>query len=105
MSRSRPPRRPGRPGARAPEEPAANLFGRNPVREALRAGRRPVHRVWATEGAAREPWLERSGVPVDITDAAALSALAGSDGHQGICALADPFPYAGAAELLARPRR
>ena len=34
------------------------LYGRNPVREALRAGRRRVHRVWATGGAAREPWLQ-----------------------------------------------
>ena len=33
------------------------LYGRNPIREALRAGRRPVHRVWATRGAAAEPWL------------------------------------------------
>ncbi|MEA2192581.1 MAG: ribose methyltransferase substrate binding, partial [Solirubrobacteraceae bacterium] len=33
------------------------LYGRNAVHEALRAGRRHVERVWATERAAREPWL------------------------------------------------
>jgi len=39
------------------------LYGRNPVREALcgkRAG--SVGEVWATAGAAREPWL--AGVQV-----------------------------------------
>ncbi|HEV7882843.1 MAG TPA: RNA methyltransferase substrate-binding domain-containing protein, partial [Solirubrobacteraceae bacterium] len=33
------------------------LYGRNPVREALRAGRRRIEGIWATERAAREPWL------------------------------------------------
>jgi 23S rRNA (guanosine2251-2'-O)-methyltransferase len=73
------------------------------VREALRAGRRTVHRVWAGEGAAREPWLQRASAPVEVADAGALTALAGSDGHQGVVALADPYPYAEAADLLARP--
>lgn len=73
------------------------LYGRNPVREALR-GRRAVHRIWAAEGAAAEPWLsdrevERSGAPE-------LEALCGSADHQGVCAEADPYPYAGAAEIL-----
>ncbi|MCW3066639.1 MAG: rlmB, partial [Solirubrobacterales bacterium] len=39
------------------------VYGRNPVREALRGPRR-VTRVWARPGAAREPWL--SGVPVEV---------------------------------------
>ena len=34
------------------------LYGRNPVREALRGSRRAVQRVWATEAARRsEDWL------------------------------------------------
>ncbi len=43
------------------------LYGRNPVHEALRAGRRRVHRVWATEGAAREEWLARARVEVRLS--------------------------------------
>ncbi|HEV2999943.1 MAG TPA: 23S rRNA (guanosine(2251)-2'-O)-methyltransferase RlmB [Solirubrobacteraceae bacterium] len=79
------------------------LYGRNPVREALRAGRRPVHRVWATAGAAREPWLAEAGVPVEVVASAAeVAARCGSDAHQGVCADAGPYPYAAAAELLAR---
>ena len=42
------------------------LYGRNPVEEALRARRRPVHRVWATSGAAREPFL--AGVRVEVVE-------------------------------------
>ncbi|HEV2812587.1 MAG TPA: TrmH family RNA methyltransferase, partial [Solirubrobacteraceae bacterium] len=76
------------------------LYGRNPVREALRAGRRRVQRVWATSGAAREPWL--AGARVEVVPAAEVAARCGSDAHQGLCAEADPYPYAGARELLAR---
>lgn len=74
------------------------VYGRNPVREALR-GRRPVERVWATERAAREPWLE--GVEVERVDAAAVEERAGSPDHQSICAEAGPYPYADAGGLLA----
>jgi 23S rRNA (guanosine2251-2'-O)-methyltransferase len=77
------------------------VYGRHPVREALR-GRRRVHRVWATRRAAREPWL--AGLRVDVAaDPAELERRCGSPAHQGICAEADPYPYAGAAELLSRP--
>jgi 23S rRNA (guanosine2251-2'-O)-methyltransferase len=76
------------------------LYGRNPIREALRAGRRPVHRVWATRGAAAEPWLRE----VDVLEARAdeIAARAGSDGHQGLCAEAGPYPYVDDVELLGR---
>jgi 23S rRNA (guanosine2251-2'-O)-methyltransferase len=77
------------------------LYGRNPIREALRAGRRPVHRVWATRGAAAEPWLR----DVEVVEARPeeIAARAGSNAHQGLCAETDPYPYAGPSELLARP--
>lgn len=62
------------------------IYGRRPVAEAER-GRRAVRRVWrAPETPAEE--LER---------------LAGSPDHQGVVAEVDPYPYADAAELLARP--
>jgi 23S rRNA (guanosine2251-2'-O)-methyltransferase len=73
------------------------VYGRNAVREALR-GRRRVHRIWATGAAARDGW---GTVPVTVTDAGEIEARCGSEAHQGVCAEADPYPYAGAAELLA----
>ncbi|MGD0453296.1 MAG: 23S rRNA (guanosine(2251)-2'-O)-methyltransferase RlmB [Solirubrobacteraceae bacterium] len=76
------------------------LYGRNPIREALR-GRRAgsVREVWATAGAAREPWL--AGVGVRMVTAEEIERRCGSDAHQGLCADAGPYRYAGADELLA----
>ena len=73
------------------------VYGRNPVREALR-GRRSVSRVWATESAAEEPWL-RDVEPV-LVPAGEIERLCGSPEHQGICADAGDYPYADAGSLL-----
>jgi 23S rRNA (guanosine2251-2'-O)-methyltransferase len=75
------------------------LYGRNPVREALRAGRRQVERVWATENAARESWL-RERPHVQVVSAQEIESRAGSPDHQGICAETGGYPYVGAAEML-----
>src|SRR6185503_16980411 len=96
----------GRPGGRgAPGHSTDDtvLYGRNAVEEALRAGRRRVHRVHATSGAAREPWLRNPGVPVAVVDAEEVARRAGSEGHQGVAAEVDPYPYADAAVLLRGP--
>jgi 23S rRNA (guanosine2251-2'-O)-methyltransferase len=74
------------------------VYGRNPVREALR-GRRTVHRVWATRGAARD-FVD---VAVEVVGAEEIAARAETDAHQGVCALVDPYPYVDAASLLAEP--
>ena len=73
------------------------LYGRNPVREALR-GRRRVERVWAAETAAAEPWL--SGIDATPASAAELEELCGSPEHQGVCADAGDYPYADPGALL-----
>jgi 23S rRNA (guanosine2251-2'-O)-methyltransferase len=76
------------------------LYGRNPIREALR-GRRSnsVGEVWATAGAAREPWL--AGVKVRTVTAEEIERRCGSEAHQGLCAEVGPYRYAGADGLLA----
>ncbi|MEA2314738.1 MAG: rRNA (guanosine2251-2-O)-methyltransferase [Solirubrobacteraceae bacterium] len=76
------------------------VYGRNPVREALR-GRRAasVRQVWASSGAAREQWLEHASVL--LTPAEEIERRCGSSAHQGICAELGAFPYADADELLA----
>jgi 23S rRNA (guanosine2251-2'-O)-methyltransferase len=75
------------------------LYGRNPVREALRGHRSgSVKDVWATPGAAREPWLQ--GVPVRTVSAEEIERRCGSEAHQGLCADAGHYHYAGADELL-----
>jgi 23S rRNA (guanosine2251-2'-O)-methyltransferase len=77
------------------------IYGRNPVMEALR-GRRAlsVTEVWATRGAAREPWLQ--GVSVRSASAEEIERRCGSASHQGLCATAGAYPYADVQALLAQ---
>jgi 23S rRNA (guanosine2251-2'-O)-methyltransferase len=75
------------------------LYGRNPLREALRAGRRRIEGIWATERAAREPWLRAAGPR--IAGAEEIERRCGSPDHQGVCAEAGGYPYVSADELLA----
>ena len=104
--RERPPRGPRteRPGAGSPVDGVGGevLYGRNAVHEALRAGRRRVRQVWATDHALREPWL--SGGPgrpgAERVHPEEVERRAGSPGHQGVCALVDPYPYAAPGALL-----
>ena len=78
------------------------LYGRNPVREALRAGRRQMGEVWATERVlAREPWLGQAGARV--TSPHEIERRADSPDHQGVCAEAGGYPYVSGAELLMKP--
>ena len=75
------------------------LYGRNPVREALRGRRaRSVSEVWASAGAAREPWL--AGVGVRTAAPEEIERRCGSSAHQGLCAEAGSYPYASAEGLL-----
>jgi 23S rRNA (guanosine2251-2'-O)-methyltransferase len=76
------------------------LYGRNPVKEALRGRRKhAVREVWATAGVAHEPWLK--GVRVKSASAEEVQRRCGSPAHQGICAEAGGYPYSSAGELLA----
>jgi 23S rRNA (guanosine2251-2'-O)-methyltransferase len=74
------------------------VYGRQPVRELLAAARRPVSAVWATGNAAREPWL--AGVSLHLADPDAITARAGTDAHQGLCAQTTGYPYVSPTELL-----
>jgi 23S rRNA (guanosine2251-2'-O)-methyltransferase len=76
------------------------VYGRNPVREALR-GRRRVHRVYATERAASEVWL--GGVNVEVAEQHEIEERCGSAEHQGICAEVQAYPYAEPDSLLEAP--
>jgi 23S rRNA (guanosine2251-2'-O)-methyltransferase len=73
------------------------VYGRNPVREALR-GRRRVHRVYATDKAATEVWL--GDVDVAIAEPHEIEERCGSADHQGVCAEVQAYPYADADSLL-----
>lgn len=95
------PGRRGRQRADRGREPSGGdvVYGRNPVRELLAAGRREVISLHATEQAAAEPWLAPHGPRIEARDR--LARLAGSGDHQGVVALAGPYPYADPRDLVA----
>ncbi len=74
------------------------IYGRNPVRELIAAGRRPVYEVAALATLSDEPWL--AGVSVVSRTRDELGRLAGTSDHQGVVATTDPYPYADARDVL-----
>jgi 23S rRNA (guanosine2251-2'-O)-methyltransferase len=79
------------------------VYGRRPVREALR-GTREVHEVWASERALEhEPWLA-DAPRLQTKLERELSEAAGTRDHQGVVAWADSYRYGDAWELAARER-
>jgi 23S rRNA (guanosine2251-2'-O)-methyltransferase len=81
------------------------VYGRRPVREALR-GQREVLELWATERAlSAEPWLRETERPrVQVKLDRELSDAAGTRDHQGVLAWCEPYRYADAFELAAGER-
>lgn len=81
------------------------IYGRNPVREVLRAGRRRIHQIQLAEGV-----VER-GLLMEINDIARASGIRIKrvprtsldreiSNHQGIVAIVDPFEYGSIDEML-----
>ncbi len=81
------------------------VYGRRPVREALR-GRREVLELWATERAQKaEAWLRDVDRPrVQTKLERELSEAAGTRDHQGVLAWCEPYKYADGSELAAQER-
>jgi 23S rRNA (guanosine2251-2'-O)-methyltransferase len=81
------------------------VYGRRPVREALR-GQREVLELWATERAVKgESWLGETAQPrVQVKLERDLSEAAGTRDHQGVLAWCEPYKYADAYELAATDR-
>lgn len=74
------------------------IYGRNPVRELIAAGRRPVREVFVLASLADETWPP--GARVRVGDRAALGRACGSGDHQGVVALAEPYPYVDPRSLV-----
>jgi 23S rRNA (guanosine2251-2'-O)-methyltransferase len=91
-------------------DPARLVYGRNPVREALR-GKRRVNRVFVAAGESAGAGLSqtiadmaaessRPRPPVSSVDPDELTAMSGTCDHQGIVAEVDPYPYAEPEQIL-----
>ena len=82
------------------------LYGRNAVRECLRAGRRTVYKVLLAEG------VKESGTVADILNTARGRGIVpqrverrqldglGDVNHQGVAAEVEPYPYSDPEEML-----
>jgi len=82
------------------------LYGRNAVREALRAGRRRIYAVYLAEGVKVRDALadivemaERAGVPVRTAPREQMDKRLAGAKHHGILAEASPYPYVPLHEL------
>jgi 23S rRNA (guanosine2251-2'-O)-methyltransferase len=79
------------------------VYGRRPVREVLRAGKRQILELLATERAlAAEPWLrEVAGLRLQVHREGRLTEAAQTRDHQGVVAFCEPYRYTEAHELAA----
>jgi 23S rRNA (guanosine2251-2'-O)-methyltransferase len=85
-------------------KPAAGtsvVYGRNPVREALR-GRRRVLRVWVTRAAGEE--LPEGASPALLVDTDELERICGSPDHQGLACEVERYRYVDPEALLDDPQ-
>ena len=87
------------------------IYGIHPVVEALRAGRRQVHQIFLSTGAATSRRLERltalsaaRNIPVGNTSPSTLERLAQSEAHQGVVARVSSYPVTTLSEVLASNR-
>jgi 23S rRNA (guanosine2251-2'-O)-methyltransferase len=84
---------------------AETIYGRNPVREVMRAGRRRIHQIQLAEG------VDERDLLVEINDLARASGIRikrvprtsldrKHSNHQGVVAIVDPFEYGEIEEML-----
>lgn len=94
-----------------PRDVGALVYGRQPVLELLRAGRRRVIRLYLQESELRGESLDallsaarKAGVSPAPTDRRELERLTNGGHHQGVVAEAAPYPYADFETLVERTR-
>jgi 23S rRNA (guanosine2251-2'-O)-methyltransferase len=87
------------------------LYGRQPVREALRARHRHLYRLILAGGSRGAVVDEitalagKAGVSIQRTDQHALDALCGEANHQGVALETSGYPYATLPDLLVVARK
>ena len=87
------------------EENPNLLIGRNPITEAIKAGR-PIDKLLMqkdAEGSARQiaSLAREEGIPVQYVDKLVLDKLAPGKAHQGVAAYAAAHKYVGVEDILA----
>jgi 23S rRNA (guanosine2251-2'-O)-methyltransferase len=75
------------------------VYGRQPVREALRGPRQVFELLVSERALAGEPWLQQAEPLPRVTEDRLLEEAAGSRDHQGVVALCEPYRYADAYDF------
>ena len=87
------------------EADANIIIGRNPVTEALKAGRE-IDKLLVTsrEGSMIKilAMAKEQGIPVMYVEKAALDRISGGKAHQGVAAYVSPYAYSTVDDILAR---
>ena len=93
----------------SPPKKTEIIYGRQPVLELLRAGRREIRRVVMFKRVRESDPIKQirklcrnNGVRLDLADHPALDRLIKSGNHQGVAAEAGPYPYVAPGEVLAQ---
>ena len=106
---TRPQARPQRSSGRRERKPFEKdenvIIGRNPVTEALKAGRE-VDKILVTsrEGSVIKilAMAKEQGIPVMYVEKAALDRISGGQVHQGVAAYVSPYSYSTVDDILQR---
>ncbi len=87
------------------------LYGINPAFEAIRAGRRGIHRAYVNQEADNNPRLKKlvqflhsRQIPTELTNKGKLFDLCQTREHQGIVLDAEAFPHTPFADMIGSPR-
>ena len=85
------------------------LYGRQAVRESLRAARRSPHRLLLSEGQTPLPIIDEiielataQRIAVNRSSRSELTRIVGHELHQGVALETSPYPYAATDEMLDR---
>lgn len=101
----KPRRRESEPLRERKETDANIIIGRNPVTEALKAGRE-IDKLLVTsrEGSMIKilAMAKEQGIPVMYVEKAALDRISGGQAHQGVAAYVSPYAYSTVDDILAR---
>ncbi len=82
------------------------IYGRRPVWEVLRAGKRPLHRLWVVPGTTGDvmneilEWARQKGVPIESVPRDHLDRMVRGGNHQGVAAQAGATSYLELDEFL-----
>lgn len=87
------------------------LYGRNAVREALRAGRRKVYKLILAQGTKETGIIadmvtlaNKSRIPIQRVERQQLDKI-GRVNHQGVAAETSPYPYVELEQILTEPKK